>query len=112
MFPKLCSRRAIPAAWCARSTNSRSPGVLLEELPLQLGRARVAGALADARGTDRCAGPAVAHVLKRAHLDLAVSGTAVVQEAGAVAAVGAIRRNGHVRPLAAVLLGPQRGRRD
>src|SRR5262245_42214421 len=109
MFPKPCSQRAIPAAWCARSANRRSPGVLLEELPLQLGRARVARALADARGTDRRAGPAVAHVLKRAHLDLAVGGTAVVQEARAVAAVGSIRRNGHVRRLAAVLLRPQRG---
>src|SRR6185437_4610623 len=89
------------------------PRVLLEERPLELRRARVPGAGADAVLAGGRARPRVLETREGAELDLAVARAAVVDVALPVHAVHAVHArlgDGRERGGASVLLGPEGGR--
>src|SRR5579859_3976852 len=92
---------------CAIVRHARaSPRVLLEEVPLELRRARVCRAgERSAAATPR---PAVRHPGEGAELDLAVGGAPVVDVALAISAPVPIRGQGRIGVLAPVLLRPER----
>src|SRR5580698_4112625 len=97
---------AIGSSYRTSERRACSPGVFLEEAPLELGRARVVRARVAIGSLRRATRPAVIHSVERTELDLPTLGATVVEVALTITPAGAVRHERRVGALATVLLGP------